>query len=209
MKHGPGIYTCNNISVEELWDKGCRKQRVPLTKYFPPRVLKTVQSESGFVGKYSSGIVLGQQPREAERIKDLIDQLHVRLQTIESNSASGNQAGGSMLNPNSLTGSPCPSSASSPLPSETIEGVTEECLQETDNNETGDVDVEMTAAPAPVRPLVSQPADELCKICFEAAVNTILLKCGHIAFCLECANQLERCPVCRSQIDEVIQTFRA
>jgi hypothetical protein len=70
-------------------------------------------------------------------------------------------------------------------------------------------DVSMEPIPAVARPLRMQPSEDLCKICFEGVVNTILLKCGHIAFCLECANQLERCPICRTQIDEVVQTFRA
>jgi len=49
---------------------------------------------------------------------------------------------------------------------------------------------------------------DLCKICFEAPVNTILLKCGHIAFCRECCTQLEQCPICRTQIYQVIETYR-
>ena len=267
MKHGRGIYTNNNISVEEVWEQGIRQERVPLSKYFPPRVLKTNQSESGFVGRYSSGIASAQQPREAERIKQLIDQLHNRLQTIESNGSSGNQAaGGSELNPNSLNDSPSPdtsntvSSMSSPLSSSSSSTTTstENNHNTTENNnnntdqftmevESGDMDVvmgdtadiEMTCVDSsttpssspsdhnnnhvhnhshsptvcvPTRPVsrdAVKPSEELCKICFEGTVNTILIKCGHIAFCLDCANQLERCPVCRSEIDEVIQTFRA
>jgi hypothetical protein len=78
MKHGRGIYTSGNISVEEVsvfaiqmehynyccyffeqvWDQGARIDRLPLTKFYPPRILRTVQGESGFVGKYSSGDLL-------------------------------------------------------------------------------------------------------------------------------------------------------
>jgi hypothetical protein len=50
--------------------------------------------------------------------------------------------------------------------------------------------------------------DQLCKVCFEAQINTVLLRCGHMAVCKGCTKGLDKCPICRSIIDEVIQTYR-
>lgn len=46
-----------------------------------------------------------------------------------------------------------------------------------------------------------------CKICFENKVNTVLIRCGHMGVCLDCSRQLDKCPICRSEIDQVIQIF--
>ena len=51
--------------------------------------------------------------------------------------------------------------------------------------------------------------DSLCKVCFIAEINTVLLPCAHVAVCMECSTQLQRCCICRADIVEAIQTFRA
>ena len=61
--------------------------------------------------------------------------------------------------------------------------------------------------------------DFLCKICFENVSNCLLLECGHLVTCMNCARELERrakvekriaeCPICRSSISRTVQAFRA
>jgi hypothetical protein len=55
--------------------------------------------------------------------------------------------------------------------------------------------------------------DNTCKICFENAINSVLIPCGHLALCYSCAisvrNTSSSCPICRKQISTVVQTFKA
>lgn len=51
--------------------------------------------------------------------------------------------------------------------------------------------------------------DSLCKVCFIAEINTVLLPCAHVAVCMECSTQLQRCCICRRDIADAIQTYRA
>lgn len=55
----------------------------------------------------------------------------------------------------------------------------------------------------------SSPGGSLCKVCFSKPINTVLIRCGHVCVCMECSNHLERCPICRSSIEEVIRTYKA
>lgn len=55
----------------------------------------------------------------------------------------------------------------------------------------------------------SPKSDDQCKICYNANINCVLIRCGHMCTCMDCSGQLEKCPICRRQIDDVIQTFRA
>lgn len=50
--------------------------------------------------------------------------------------------------------------------------------------------------------------EQCCKVCMEQQINTVLIRCGHMCVCKLCATSLDRCPICRQQIEEVIQTFR-
>lgn len=47
----------------------------------------------------------------------------------------------------------------------------------------------------------------LCKICMDAEVGIVFLPCGHLATCVNCAPNLEDCPVCRSAIKATVRTF--
>ena len=38
-----------------------------------------------------------------------------------------------------------------------------------------------------------------CKICMEKLNKVMLIPCGH-CFCLECAKNIEVCPICRSEV---------
>ncbi|CAH1131504.1 unnamed protein product [Ceutorhynchus assimilis] len=46
-----------------------------------------------------------------------------------------------------------------------------------------------------------------CKICMDAEVGIVFLPCGHLATCVNCAPNLEDCPVCRSVIKAAVRTF--
>ncbi|XP_065216604.1 putative inhibitor of apoptosis isoform X2 [Planococcus citri] len=51
-----------------------------------------------------------------------------------------------------------------------------------------------------------------CCICLEQRVNAVLYKCGHTCMCFDCATKLmdtKKCPVCRSEIIDVIKTYLA
>ena len=52
-----------------------------------------------------------------------------------------------------------------------------------------------------------------CKICFDAAVNTVLLPCGHACCCHDCSVRLKfatwnaKCPICRTRIDKISMLY--
>lgn len=48
--------------------------------------------------------------------------------------------------------------------------------------------------------------EDSCTLCFDLQANTKLLDCGHEGFCQECALQLEKCPICRADIRQCVQT---
>ena len=55
-----------------------------------------------------------------------------------------------------------------------------------------------------------EEADEnLCKVCWEAEINCVVLNCAHLAMCCTCAEQLDKCPICRADIVMRKRIFRA
>eukprot|EP01102_Stenamoeba_stenopodia_P006165 TRINITY_DN1697_c0_g1_i1.p1 TRINITY_DN1697_c0_g1~~TRINITY_DN1697_c0_g1_i1.p1 ORF type:complete len:249 (+),score=38.90 TRINITY_DN1697_c0_g1_i1:623-1369(+) len=50
---------------------------------------------------------------------------------------------------------------------------------------------------------------ELCIVCYENKINTVLLECGHRAVCLGCAEKLFECPMCREKLTRVIRIYDA
>lgn len=46
-----------------------------------------------------------------------------------------------------------------------------------------------------------------CKICMDAEVGIVFLPCGHLTTCVNCAPNLEDCPMCRSAIKATVRTF--
>ncbi|XP_045474277.1 baculoviral IAP repeat-containing protein 7-A [Harmonia axyridis] len=49
----------------------------------------------------------------------------------------------------------------------------------------------------------------LCKVCMDVEVGVVFLPCGHFATCVNCAPNLQDCPVCRTQIKATVRTFLA
>ncbi|KAL1379641.1 hypothetical protein pipiens_003753 [Culex pipiens pipiens] len=46
-----------------------------------------------------------------------------------------------------------------------------------------------------------------CIICVDNQMDTMFLPCGHIAACRQCAEQCDRCPLCRANIECVQKAF--
>ncbi|KAJ1982905.1 hypothetical protein H4R35_000031 [Dimargaris xerosporica] len=55
--------------------------------------------------------------------------------------------------------------------------------------------------------------DHLCRLCFDAVINCVLLECGHMATCMSCAKQLQStsqdCPICRQPIVRIVHVFKS
>lgn len=54
-------------------------------------------------------------------------------------------------------------------------------------------------------------ADEellLCQICYESEQDALFYDCGHVCACVECARQVETCPVCRRSVVAVVKIYR-
>lgn len=55
---------------------------------------------------------------------------------------------------------------------------------------------------------------DICKVCLDNEIQTVLVECGHMAVCVECGDKLMRnprpeCPICRAGIIKVLRTFRS
>ncbi|XP_076913177.1 uncharacterized protein LOC143571704 [Bidens hawaiensis] len=52
-----------------------------------------------------------------------------------------------------------------------------------------------------------------CSICYDAQVDSLLYRCGHMCTCFDCAMELKRtgeeCPVCESPILDVVKAMRS
>ncbi|XP_062581439.1 baculoviral IAP repeat-containing protein 2-like isoform X2 [Saccostrea cucullata] len=46
-----------------------------------------------------------------------------------------------------------------------------------------------------------------CKVCLNAQVMVTFRPCGHLATCRTCADQLQKCPICRTSIMEKVNTY--
>lgn len=55
-------------------------------------------------------------------------------------------------------------------------------------------------------------SENSCVICFEVEINSVIIPCGHLALCFDCASKVSKsssplCPICRKQITQIVQTF--
>ncbi|MCJ1387759.1 hypothetical protein MMC18_000602 [Xylographa bjoerkii] len=50
---------------------------------------------------------------------------------------------------------------------------------------------------------------ETCRICYEAQIDAVFYRCGHVVACEECAKQVEVCPVCRTPVGAVVKIWKA
>lgn len=49
--------------------------------------------------------------------------------------------------------------------------------------------------------------ESLCNVCFTNKKNCVFIPCGHIAACFECAHPLNKCPLCRKEINQCCKVF--
>lgn len=47
----------------------------------------------------------------------------------------------------------------------------------------------------------------LCRVCMDAKLGVAFFPCGHVVCCVDCADHVEYCPLCRSEISEPRQVY--
>lgn len=57
------------------------------------------------------------------------------------------------------------------------------------------------------RKLEEMQETKKCKVCFERAVEMVLIPCGHQILCQGCGDKVAKCPFCNSYIQNRIRTF--
>ena len=58
-------------------------------------------------------------------------------------------------------------------------------------------------------PGLNQDLDkDICKVCWDAAINCVLLECGHMCACITCSKKLLECPICRQNVVRAVHVFR-
>ena len=60
-----------------------------------------------------------------------------------------------------------------------------------------------TGSPSP-----APAGDDSCRVCFERAIDCVLLRCGHYALCRQCSDRMETCPFCRQPIEDVVLVYK-
>ena len=53
-------------------------------------------------------------------------------------------------------------------------------------------------ASAATEPVNKKFKSEECKICYDKAIDSVFVPCGHVAACMSCAAGLEVCPICKT-----------
>ena len=56
--------------------------------------------------------------------------------------------------------------------------------------------------------LVADEEERACQICYEGEQDALFYDCGHVCACVECARQVEICPVCRRPVRAVVKIYR-
>ncbi|NWR48456.1 RFFL ligase, partial [Regulus satrapa] len=54
----------------------------------------------------------------------------------------------------------------------------------------------------------SSAEDNLCRICMDAAIDCVLLECGHMVTCTKCGKRMSECPICRQYVIRAVHVFR-
>ncbi|KAF8563457.1 hypothetical protein P879_10088 [Paragonimus westermani] len=52
------------------------------------------------------------------------------------------------------------------------------------------------------------PGSGECHICRDSPINCVILPCGHMATCMDCARRLPTCPICRKPVCQTVRVFR-
>ena len=51
--------------------------------------------------------------------------------------------------------------------------------------------------------------ESLCRICYDREADIVLLPCGHLATCGQCASACRDCPMCRRAIEQSVKSRKA
>lgn len=46
-----------------------------------------------------------------------------------------------------------------------------------------------------------------CKICMDDDVSVVFFPCGHLACCPKCAVAVDKCPICRKDIEKQVKIY--
>ena len=47
----------------------------------------------------------------------------------------------------------------------------------------------------------------LCKKCFQSKASVVFLPCGHLAVCSNCSRESPKCPICKANVREKVQSY--
>ncbi|XP_066500595.1 E3 ubiquitin-protein ligase RNF34a isoform X2 [Hoplias malabaricus] len=51
--------------------------------------------------------------------------------------------------------------------------------------------------------------ENLCRICMDAAIDCVLLECGHMVTCTKCGKRMNECPICRQYVIRAVHVFKS
>lgn len=57
-----------------------------------------------------------------------------------------------------------------------------------------------------------EEADEqgdMCQICYGEEIDALFYDCGHVCACVDCAKQVDSCPICRKNVRQVVKMYRS
>lgn len=225
-KNGKGISSNASDSYKEVWDHGVLCSRKPC-KYYPRRLLKTraeiaqdpeeanriqqeilkLQSRLATINTNTDPLDLTVFNTSKNNLSNVNDSTSSTASTTSESSTNSSTTSSAQTSPRGPVASLADSaplspsatnllaSSSSSSPSTESEALSESQIE----SQAGNNNNKRSGEDAP----------DQCKVCYDASINTVLIRCGHMCVCLGCSMMLEKCPVCRSEIDEVIQTFKA
>jgi E3 ubiquitin-protein ligase XIAP len=67
----------------------------------------------------------------------------------------------------------------------------------------------VSVATVPTESMAAGQESRLCKICMDNEATILFLPCAHILCCQECADLVNKCPICRKTIESRIRSFFA
>ncbi|XP_028830597.1 E3 ubiquitin-protein ligase RNF34 isoform X2 [Denticeps clupeoides] len=56
---------------------------------------------------------------------------------------------------------------------------------------------------------LSSMDENLCRICMDAAIDCVLLECGHMVTCTKCGKRMNECPICRQYVVRAVHVFKS
>lgn len=55
--------------------------------------------------------------------------------------------------------------------------------------------------------LFAKNSDSKCSICYQKLKDSVLRPCNHNVTCFDCAEKLDKCPICRKKIKKKLKIF--